>query len=470
MLWFRRAAYEPSRNDQRHESLNRDHAETPSGELTRNRIANTLATVGVFVFAFAASPFPHLAELALVLILIGLIISPNRHLRWRDPLVISMVVLGFYLVVAIYIGWRLFPDLLSHHLTDAFYIFLLPFMILIVAWALKGDQQRMMLVLKAALGGLVFAIVAPLLFGSVSIEEFLQGQRNGMMFSNPLRLGLYSAAALLALFIFGFGQPRFRATSIAYFIGYVFLCLLLVQALIVSQSRSAWVFGAMTFSVIALVLFVQVMSRPHRGGVLVSTIFLVMLVASSMALLLHWNAPLFSERWASVEGLTSAGIRYRMWEIGIEQIAERPLTGHGPGSARFFLQQGHQGIQEWSPLPVPVYSHLHNMYIQFLVTIGAIGLLLVMAVFLVLFAATAQAVRMGLMEKRMALFVIGALALFVLDNLTGYTLSRGQGRFFIALTGGMAYTIWFWKATEPGARLGHGWGEEHMKENKNRAE
>lgn len=426
-------------------------AQATSDVWNRASIAHALAMFGLILFAFTASLYSHLAEFALLLVLLAFIVSPDRHLNRRDPLVISMIVLVPYLGLSVLIGWRLSPEWLDHHLSDALYVFLVPFMVLLVAWALRGDQQRMYLVLKVALAGLFVSILVPLITGQVPLEAFLEGGRQRMMFSNELRLGLYSAAALLGLLIF---RPRGLSLWPLHLVvlsGYVLAMALLAQALIVSQSRAAWLSSIIVLLLSALIALVISLRRSPARAVTAQVLpglLVLILVIAPVAFLLHSNATLIEQRWAPVAatiqaaldgetvGTDAVGKRYRMWELGIEKIAERPWFGHGAGTARDYLHE--------AQAPIQGYNHFHNIFIHLLVSFGVIGLVLVMGVFIILFVAVAHSWRRGFLDERLALFVAGALMLFLLDSFTGYTISRGQGRLFIALVGGMAYSVFLW--------------------------
>ncbi|MFP4273250.1 MAG: hypothetical protein ACLFRH_09470 [Halothiobacillaceae bacterium] len=44
------------------------------------------------------------------------------------------------------------------------------------------------------------------------------------------------------------------------------------------------------------------------------------------------------------------------------------------------------------------------------------------------------------------MFALGTILLLLIDSITGYPISRTQGRFYIALVGGLAYTGYLYRS------------------------
>ncbi|MGF1546556.1 MAG: O-antigen ligase family protein [Thiotrichales bacterium] len=402
---------------------------------------------GLLLFAFSTSPLPELAGLGLFLMLIGLGLSKDWQVFRRDPIAWTLLALTLYLLVTIAIGWRLFPHRLQDHLTGALYLILFPFMILLVAWVLNADRQRVYTMLAAALGGLLVAIALPVATGQVSWLELWGGERHGLMFSNPIRLGLYTSGALLGLLIWRsawIGRDSWSASKVLI---YLLMMGVLIQALVVSQARAAWVATLIVVPVsLAALWFVtrhgrQKITRSEWSALALIVAILSISIVGFQDVIVKRSFSEMPTIKAAIDGnsveFDNFGKRYHMWKLGIEKTSERPWLGHGPGSVPEYLAN--------QQLEISHFTHLHNLYLDLLVRVGIIGLVIVMTIFVLLIYAVISEWRGGSLEVKMAIFVLGALALFLIDNLSGYTLSRAQGRFYLALVGGAGYTWFFWR-------------------------
>ncbi|MGF1644547.1 MAG: O-antigen ligase family protein [Thiotrichales bacterium] len=409
-------------------------------------VSGRLSQGGLLLFAFTASPYPDLAGVGLFLILIGFVLSKDKQILRRDPIVWTLAALTLYLLITIVIGWHLFPNRLQDHLTGALYLILFPVMILLVAWSLKADRQRVKTLLAAALAGLILAIALPVAAGQVSWLELWGGERHGLMFSNPIRLGLYSSVALLGLLVWRSAWIGRDTWSVIKVLAYLLMMAVLIQALVVSQARAAWV---ATLIVVPVSLAALWFTRHHGHKVTRSewTALALIMIVLTVSIVSYQDVIVkrsFSELptiKAAIEGnsveFDNFGKRYHMWKLGVEKALERPWLGHGPGSVPEYLAN--------QRLEINHFTHLHNMYLDLLVRVGIVGFILVMAIFGLLLHAVISEWRAGRLEAKMAIFVLGALALFMIDNLSGYTLSRAQGRFYLALVGGAGYTWFLWR-------------------------
>lgn len=75
---------------------------------------------------------------------------------------------------------------------------------------------------------------------------------------------------------------------------------------------------------------------------------------------------------------SSLGRRAELWQIGFSAIQESPVIGHGPQSTKDLIRDGFEEIG----LEVG-YSHLHNGFLNAWVESGILGMLSLMAVFVV---------------------------------------------------------------------------------------
>lgn len=75
---------------------------------------------------------------------------------------------------------------------------------------------------------------------------------------------------------------------------------------------------------------------------------------------------------------SSLGRRAELWEIGIAAIREKPIIGHGPQSTKPLISAGF----EKTGITVG-YSHLHNGFLNAWVEAGIVGMLSLVAIFVV---------------------------------------------------------------------------------------
>ena len=113
---------------------------------------------------------------------------------------------------------------------------------------------------------------------------------------------------------------------------------------------------------------------------------------------------------------TSLGLRAELWRIGISAIEESPVLGHGPQATRPLIRNGFKK----AGLDVG-YSHLHNGFLTAWVEAGIVGMLSLMAVFIVaaylavrtLATSSAADARLG------AVLLIAVVTTYVVNGLVG---------------------------------------------------
>ena len=121
--------------------------------------------------------------------------------------------------------------------------------------------------------------------------------------------------------------------------------------------------------------------------------------------------------------------RIMMWQEGVSLIAESPLIGHGPGTARSLLaESSHTELH---------FSHFHNFWIHLLVVVGILGALGFAALFL---SYTIESVKGVVSHDN----YIGWLSLalwvyFFVAIVAQLRINHPSGEAFVILAGGMSY-------------------------------
>jgi len=113
---------------------------------------------------------------------------------------------------------------------------------------------------------------------------------------------------------------------------------------------------------------------------------------------------------------SSLGRRAELWEIGLAAVREKPILGHGPQSTKPLIRDGFQKIG----LPV-FYSHLHNGFLNAWVEAGIVGMLSLVAIFVVAaWLAIRTLVTTAAAEARLgAVMLIALVTTYVVNGQVG---------------------------------------------------
>jgi O-antigen ligase len=141
-------------------------------------------------------------------------------------------------------------------------------------------------------------------------------------------------------------------------------------ALVVSQTRGAWIGGLVGLATVAIV-------RAPR---------LLLLGAAAVAALLVLRPAPLRDRLTMADA--SSVDRYYMWQAGLDMVLERPVFGLGPGMVEVAYPS-----YRWPEAPQPRAPHLHNNLLQVAAERGLPGLAFFVWWAAALFVATLRALR-----------------------------------------------------------------------------
>lgn len=122
-------------------------------------------------------------------------------------------------------------------------------------------------------------------------------------------------------------------------------------ALVVSQTRSAWIGAVVGLSVLALL-------RAPR---------FLWLVGAATAAVLVLRPAAITERLTLGDASTSD--RYYMWQAGVDMVLDKPVFGQGPG-----MVLARYPRYRWPEATHPMQPHLHNNFLQVAAERGLPGL------------------------------------------------------------------------------------------------
>jgi O-antigen ligase len=277
----------------------------------------------------------------------------------------------------------------------------------------------------------------------------LSGQRIG--FGLPVNsFGLYSATALLGALVLG---PRLWGISGRLNLGaslrlaaWCLAVALLIQGLIASQSRDAWLAALIVFLPILVLRLAWSLREMNgiswlRAG---AALVLIMLLAAVVAVRnvdtikqrvldeqASWQSFMAGDFASIPHG--SIGDRVHLIEYGVQKWREHPFIGWGPHSYRTLIAQT-------DDINLRKMPHLHNAYVETLLTFGIIGALFYLYAMGSLGATIYRSARQGRLPADYALFLAGAFGLLLIWCLASFGLNQVTWNFYFAMLAGTVYS------------------------------
>lgn len=416
--------------------------------VTDMRPAAVAGRTGLYLFAFSVWLSTAGAHIGIGLMLCAAIADRDvRSGLIRDPMA------G---VAALFAVFLLLHALWAAHTTGESYavlwdgtwqwlrlfLFLLP-----VAWWLRGDERHIGAALLLALAGLLVKMLLGV--RAAGLPVLWSGERIG--FGLPVNsIGLFCATALLGLLVLAsriWASPsRGKYRMIARFGAWCLAVALVLQGLIAAQSRDAWLATLLVFPLI-LALRLAATLRNLAGTPWVRLGAALLLIATLIGAVTARNIDTITGRvqneHASLQALLagdfehipdgSIGYRIRLIEFGLQKWLQRPLLGWGQNSYRALIEQMNDA--ELRKLP-----HLHNAYIETLLTFGIAGVLFFVYLTGRLCTIIGHAWRSGRMSTDYALFVSGALGLQLVWCLASFGINQVTWNFYFAMLAGTIYS------------------------------
>jgi O-antigen ligase len=427
------------------------------------RTAEVLGAVGLATFAFSCLLSTSGASIGLALLVGAMMLRPSllRGLR-RDPLILLAAASTIYLVFrTVWALWEM-PEIRRLHISQA-WAWLRLWFVLVVAWWLQGDSRRSARLLLLALLGLLLGTVGHLL---VHPDILSSGIRTGFHLK-IIAFGLYSSTAILGLLVFAprlLGRKELRPSFVLR-VGLWFITLaVLVQGLIMTQSRGAWLTAAIGIPAVTMVRYWKADSRQGRsrrlrvafvGVALFACATLVGVNLRTVTARLSGEREMFAAAWrGDFKAVPTAGfgVRVHTFRFGVTKWLERPLFGWGPGCTEYLIS--HSGLPqlrhsemvdgEWQEGP-DWLDHLHNTYLEILVRFGLVGAFFMFCSLGLLVRGLWLAHREGRIPLDYAWFLTGALGLMAIWSLSDFRLLHPDWRSYWILIGGITATFHLWK-------------------------
>ncbi|MGM0594922.1 MAG: O-antigen ligase family protein [Pseudomonadota bacterium] len=434
--------------------------------------AARIAMLAVALYAFFWLAHYEVARVAEGLLILLFVISmANRRnsttVLLREPL-FWLFVLWLLLQVYTYVqAAKLFPEWQDGQVTVARH-YSKVFMVLVLAWWMAGSVKTTLLLYCLAFVGFIVGVTLSDEL-VLDIQRILAHERVDFGYRNWEHLSVYSAFFFLVLVFFwrrllAVFHDNWVWAGYLLLAGWLVVC---ITGIIGSQTRATWLGLSVALGVASAGYITRLWRRQKHagevnrrnylrygsGGALLMVVVAVLLVKFDTSVLVEKRlereqgvVALLLEGRAEEVPYTSIGIRIQSWRRALGWVAERPLTGWGPKSAKPLIAQSDMPdyIKE-------VIGHLHNSYIELAVAYGFVGVAFFMVIFVILGYRAWWAWRRGLMPDDLFFFLGTFMIYWLIVNMFESYLMYSTGIYINALIGGAAYTFYISKKAECGA-------------------
>jgi O-antigen ligase len=312
--------------------------------------------------------------------------SLKLAIRWQafDSLMLVLLILAFFAV-----SWSARQALA---LTELRTLFIEPLLFYAILRSTKPSQTQLRYYVYAL-------ILAGTLVSLIGIVQYLRGEalitaeegarRLASVYGSPNNLGLFLGRCIpfaLAFFLLKTGQIRLP-------MGVALGLMLLTVAL--TQSVGA-ILIAIPVGIITVILLTY-----RKKAIIPTLIFIVLTIAASF--FLAQNSP----RFAGLLDISSGTsfMRIRVWESSLEILRQRPFTGLGLDQ---FLYLFSGEFVRPDAIFDPDLSHPHNIFLDFWIRLGFLGLLWLIA-FLAIFWRKAFALWQQPQSDERCILLIGMM-------------------------------------------------------------
>jgi O-antigen ligase len=322
------------------------------------------------------------------------------------------------------------------------------------AYALAARPERLPLVLVLALAGLLAGMAWRLDWSLLLANpgRFLDSREDFGFSANAY--GLYSGSALLGLLVLRWHCWRSASGQLRWwrFASWALATMVMLQGLLISKSRAAWLAFLVALTV-ALVVQARQHARPFAGPVTRAQRRLFMaLVAATLIGLALLNTGRIADRMLDEVDIarniaamqvakapdSSLALRWHAQLVGAKLVAERPWLGWGAGTTEALMAaSGEAGVRHKDG---GVLKHLHNSYLEAAVQLGLIGLAMLLVIQLGLLEVVRR--RLGLSTAKspwnadVLVFLLAAMVLLMVWDLFEYRVIRQDWRGYWTLLAG----------------------------------
>ncbi|MFQ5470928.1 MAG: O-antigen ligase family protein [Gammaproteobacteria bacterium] len=419
-----------------------------------NLAADRIGLVGLYIFSFFAFLGAGGAYAGLILMLLALFMNfrSNFLSLINNRFVMLIGIFLVYLMIRTTLAVYESPDIAYLHKQEAWSWSHLGLVVL-VAWWLAKDRNRISVILLLALSGFLLDILSNVDWDR--LDALLRGLRTGFGMQ-IISFGLYCATAIMGLILCAprlIGDIKYPVSLVLRSIFWLAALTICLQGLLTSQSK-----GALLSAVIMLPVVVIAriwISFKRHGSLRWKVTFVVGLAVSLLmtGILSVNNKELLKNRFlaekqtilslSDLENIpySSLGYRIRSSILGLESWLSRPVLGLGPGASKSVIANSDDE-------KLRHLAHLHNSYVEVLVRFGLAGFVIFIVGIWWIFKSLYEASKQKLLKLDSALFVAGAFGLTLIWCLAEFRMTHIPWRFYWMLFGAIAISFAFVETQE----------------------
>ncbi len=289
----------------------------------------------------------------------------NKGLWIYILIVVSLILIFISNVIAT----AIYPDLDVRHSSDSLDFVRMLFFVFVGWWVVK--QPKIVWLLLAFLS---LAFSSRVIFsGQLSLISLSNLPRLDFEFSNAQHTAAFSGSLLIAYIslspiLLKIKNLHFKAFAVS--LTLILLAIALIATL-TSQTRATWLGLLMVTGIAFMPWAILVIGKKSSLIKLKLSIFLTGSLIAAIILgalnpTIHSKVKYTTDRFIHYSQLelkdiptTSMGIRLHQWNLALDLIKERPISGHGGGSAKYLIQKS-----DMPPGAIINFGHFHNSYLE----------------------------------------------------------------------------------------------------------
>lgn len=262
------------------------------------------------------------------------------------------------------------------------------FLFVFISFWIRNDRKRRVILLSSFLISFFITLVVHNYYHD-SFSLALQGVRVDFDLHNAQYTTMLAATSIMVSFLLLFSIDNIKARPV--------LIVLLIAAIafgffvfVVSQSRQVWLAFAVLLLLLPAVFYKKIGKRVTLGAYALLFILSFSLLSSDIVQKrfddsrrsgdLDVAVQVFNGNWDDIP-MTSWGIRFNSWLEASEWIKENPVLGASKAAIKQVLKTSERF--QSSPR-TSGFGHLHNYYLETLVSFGIVGLVFVVCFYTVI--------------------------------------------------------------------------------------
>ena len=411
----------------------------------------------LYVYAFSIFLNPGVSTGAIGALLLLTVASRSYRARYNTSLVWLAVVFLLYSSLLAWSAAALYPETLRYQLKELTNLNGLWFFpVVILAVAVRERERHFFNFIFVSILGFLFKLIL-----KFDIDKFIVVVKNNEPFGFILphnALGTYSIVALLFVVIWFHKLGQEERLSHYHRIMLLLFAILFLTLLLLSNSRSsllifAAVFLTMGWGYLARKKDFSLQRKVERRA-LVFICGVILLLGILFAPRVMERFMFEADVWRAIAtgqieemSLTgshtykSSDVRILMWRLATEKIAEKPLTGGGPGTSAVLLD----------PVRVKTGQMLydfHNIVIELWIEVGLVGLVLIGAANYLAIHSLWRGFRAGTCNGHLFIYLCSALAVIYLASCINMRTNEAIGRNWMVLFLALAYSFQYTRRAE----------------------